>query len=422
MNRTRFEERVKLITDDANSLHERTEDALGELIKSISGGLTDILFDNSPPTFTHIPATSVTIHVLNQRFAVLGVPGEVATTNFVRPDTPETYRIFFIVGRTDVTGSRDRLVITGSSLSVISDTVVVEDTAAGRIDVTTGGATPTLGPNDVGYVELGSVYWTGSAWAATHNTAAVYAFPGIGPSYANHGAKHVDPLQDPIQVADMTGRIGLMPLGSFPILKGSVQDVSVSPSSPYLTAVTSGNNDPGNLKRVVLRVRHSGAFTIEDISGDKYLALDFPTGPYKGDSGKPAHSNHTHPPSESPIAVLSTKITVGVANLDSLLAEIEFAGIARIYQTQVFWAKPGTVSPEHPLAPCGWFEDSGGTVGATAIVTGNKKIRVQTGSYGFVHLNNAALSGIFAPVTWTYATDPNYPTSGELFVRVTGIR
>jgi hypothetical protein len=103
------------------------------------------------------------------------------------------------------------------------------------------------------------------------------------------------------------------------------------------------------------------------------------------------------------------------------MPEIEFTGMARIYEVQVFWAKPGTVSPQHPAVACGLMETAQGVVGVSGVITGNNKVRLQVGNRAFAWLNGAAVAYMGA-VTWTYSVDPSFPTSGEIFVRVTGVR
>lgn len=423
MKRTRFQERVKLITIDLNALHELTEEGLGELIKAMSGGLDTLLFDNAPPTYV-TGGGNITISVPAQRFAAAGVVGNVAATMVVRPDpVPDTtYNIFFIVGRTDVSDWRDRLTLV--PLSVVSENVVVEDDPVSRIEVTTDPA-PTLGATDIGFVKLGSVAKVGGLWQAViHNTAELYAFPGLGPSYANHASKHINALQDPIQLADLTGRIGLMPLDSYPVLMSALQLFEVDPTLPWLVRVITGDNTPGNPRTATLSVRVSSSFRTVDVSGNPGLGLDFSTDPYAGDSNRPARWNHRHRPEESPIAVLTQHVTVGSGDLGVLMAELTFTGIARIYHTQVFWAKPGITAPEHPAVPCCWTYTPGGVVGAKAVITGNNKVQVETGALAFTHMSNDTVALIAAGggVTWKYATDPSFPREGELFVRVTGIR
>jgi hypothetical protein len=426
MKRTRFQERVKLITIDLNALHELTEEGLGELIKAMSGGLDTLLFDNAPPTFITAPGT-ITISVPAQRFAAAGVVGNVlaAATVHADPGPDMTYNIFFVVGRTDVSDWRDRLIL--APLSVASENVVVEDDPVSRIEITTNPA-PVLGVNDIGYVKLGSVDKVLGVWSVTHNTAELYSFPGLGPSYANHGAKHIDPLQDPIPLATPAGGIGLMPLNSYPVLLQALQQFEVDGAMPWLVRVITGDNTPGNPRTATLSVRVSSSFRTVDVSGNPGLGLDFSTDPYAGDSNRPARWNHRHRPEESPIAVLTQRVTAGSADLGTLMAELTFTGIARIYQTQVFWAKPGTTSPEHPAVPCCWafFPPSGsvvnGTVGAKAIITGNNKVQVEVGDVAFTHMN-AATVAMLGVVNWQYAGgDPSFPRNGELFVRVTGIR
>jgi hypothetical protein len=439
MKRIRFEERVKAVPDDMNGLSEVAEDGIGELIRSISGGLSDILFENKPLVITHHPAADITIDVLAQAFGAGGVPGYVAAATIVKPDVRDYHKVWLIVGRTDVLAFRDRLIIAGPVLSVASQNLTVEDDPVSRIETTSSGdpavapLPPVLVPSDIGYVELGGVYSTIApapiAWTATHNTAALYTFPGLALPLG-HWPSHVPGGTDIIQMADPT-KTGLMPPDAFIASMGALQDVFGSPASPHLTSVTSGDNSPGNPKQAEVRLRSTGSFVDVLESGDHYLGLNFPPAgsAYGGASVRPARSDHRHSPEDSPVAIMSHNVhfdgTFPV--LGKLLPEIEFTGVSRILQAQVFWSRPGHTAPEWPSILCEWMKIAEGQfIGVNAVITDSRKVRLQVGNVALLYMNDETLAYIktIPPlgVTWPFFGTPNYPTEGEIFVRILGIR
>lgn len=424
MQRKRFEERVKVTHGDFNALHEFTEAGVEEILSALSGGLTEILFDVAPLTVTHVPAVKITIGVPQQRFSVSGVVGLAGPGSYDYPDdTTKNYKAFFVVGRTAINEMRDRLIIAGMNLSVVSAMLTVADAPAPRIEITSAvnpnvAPAPTLLPDDVGYVELGSVAYAGGAWVATHNVAAVYSFPGLGPSYVNHAPRHLPSGDDRIPLADIAGNPGLMPPNAYSVLVEAIQDLIGSPSSPFLTRVVTGDNTPGSPKRAEIILRFTDSFESVDDLGVDRLALSFMTGGYFGTSARPARADHRHSPEQSPVDVLTSKISGAAPN--TLSGEIEFTSLARVLQTQVFWGPEPDVGI---LIPCDSYIENAalGMVGANAIIIGTRKVRVQTLPRALCRISQSMMP-LLGPVTWTSSVAAEFPTSGNLYVRVVGIR
>jgi hypothetical protein len=108
--------------------------------------------------------------------------------------------------------------------------------------------------------------------------------------------------------------------------------------------------------------------------------------------------------------------------LGTFLTIPDFTSIGNIYQTQVFWRPPGQ---SYPLISCDWVESGTGTIGARAHILGQGKIRIETGSQGFVRFNDdvkAYILGITGTITWTASDNGKLARSGELVVRLTGER
>jgi hypothetical protein len=216
---------------------------------------------------------------------------------------------------------------------------------------------------------------------------------------------------------------GLMPAGSFAVLKAALQSLTVSPSSPFLVKVITGDNTLGSPKEVELRLKFDQSLRIVDIGGDDFLGLSLGTGPFSGTSPRGARFDHRHPASDSPIALGLYHLTVDASDLGSLIDIPKFQNFSRIYNAQVFWAPPGVTSPPFPQTLCEWtfFQDLNKTIGARAMLVGEDEVKVETGSRAFIHLQGPALDYSGSP-SWTHVGSVNFPTQGELFVRVMGLR
>lgn len=440
MRRRLFEERVKAVPEDMNGLSEVAEEGIGRLIEAMTGNhVLDLLFENKIPTLVHNVGVNIQITIPDQYFATGGVTGLVSSIPVItKPDLPDWYKLWLVNGRAATVDARDRLIIAGPVLSVVSQNVDIEDDTVPRVEVTASGnpiidpGPPTLGPTDVGAVLLASVKWTGAAWAVQHNTAAIYTVAGLALPAA-HAPTHLVGGVDPIPLAT-SGAAGLMPPEAFVSSMDAIQDVFGSPASPHLTTVTTGDNSPGNPKQTEVRLRSTVSFVDVLDSGEHYLGLNFlaPATPYGGTSVKPARSDHKHPPEDNPIAVLSYHYTLNTgggagSDLGKLLPEIEFTGVSRIYQVQVFWNRPGLTSPEWPGVPCDWMQVGPGQfVGINGVIIGSRKVRLQTGNVAFLFMNQETLDYVktIPPggVTWNYFGDPRYPIEGEVFIRILGIR
>ena len=220
-----------------------------------------------------------------------------------------------------------------------------------------------------------------------------------------------------------------MPAGSLALAKGSVQVISISSLSRYLARVMSGDNSPGDPKTAELRLKiDQSLLEIED-SGDFFLGLNFDTGPFAGTSGRPAQSDHMHPPSSSPVAVLRHHITLAASDLGTLVDIPRIAGISRIYQTQAFWVPPGITSPPYPMVDCSWFRDDGTEVGIKANIVAGDEVKLEVATHGFCFLSTAMyqyvinLPALGGSPNWTYGGGGvQYPTQGEIYIKVVGLR
>lgn len=434
MDKMNWEEGVKAIPVDMNNIHTLTESGLGGLVEAMSGGQDTLLFDNAPPGVSHVSPT-ITVTIPSQRFAILGVVSDVPATVVPIADVPTSqHRLFFVISRIDVTDTRDVLQETLGVLNVVNKVVVVQVDVSSRVELTSSGnpavaaPAPALGPTDIGYIEYCTVIWDGITLTTNYNTAAIWQFPGGTITVTPHGPTHLpgggDPVPDAVLSASPLGSdAGLMPAGAFAVLRNTLQAVDISVLSPYLVRVTTGDNlSPATPKQTELRLRTTDAFIAEDISGDMYLSLNYQTGPYAGTGVQPARATHTHSPSQSPVSMVSYTKDVVAADLASFITVPVFTSISRIYQTQVFWAPPGV---DLPLIECSWSKESSLTTGARAHIIAGDKIRIETGTHGFVTMSEEVKNyvvSVVGSVTWASTDASRTAKSGRLVVRLIGER
>lgn len=433
MNKVNFEERVKIVPVDANALHDETELAIGDIIQAVSGGYGDVLFKNAPPVVTHL-APNIQVSIPEQWFTVNGIPGKIPATSFNLPDgAADRWRVYFVMGRVDANDNRDRFQIVGGVIQVVTQSVVVRKASTPRVETTASGnplvvpPPPALGPTDEGYVLFCEIVWDLITLSVTHNTSAIYSFPGAGAGVAPHAATHVaggDPIPD-AAMGGPSSTAGLMPIGSFAVLMQTLQSLGIDPASPYLTRVISGDN-VSSPKVVALRFRHHPSLQVYEVSGVYYLGVKFASGPFDGTSQIAARRDHRHSPSEFPIVVDSSRVTVGSTDRGKLLSVSAFSTLVSLHGAQAFWAPPGVVSPAYPLVDCGWYPGASGMLGCRVHIVGTNEVKLETGGQAFVELKGDLYTYILAAVggspTWTYAGSAQFPTSGEIYVRVSGTR
>jgi len=434
MLKVNFEERVKIIPLDMNDLHNETENGMGELVQAMSGGTGSVLFKNAFNPAVLAPP-DITISIPEQWFGIAGVVGKIpAIAKILGPVLiPANFRIFFVNRRGDVLGNRDQYQIVGGVISVATNVVIVRKSLSPRIEVTSAAfpaipAPPVLAPGDIGYVEYASVSWDGITLSSTHNVAAIYTFPGYASGVGIHGGSHLSTGLDPVPWASMAGPFGstegLMPTSSLAVLLQAIQNITVNAACPYLTATVTGDNTFGNPKEVELRIRHNSSLVVKDVSGVKFLGLNFQTGPYAGDSGRPSQSNHRHSPSETPIALEQAHVTATSGMMGTVVSVPNFPGITRIFSVQVFWAPPGIVTPNYPLFECGWFQSPYGRIGVKGIIVADDEVKIDIGGYSIIELTAGALAmaKVVCPGGWENAGSEAYPTAGELYVKIVGSR
>ncbi len=423
---------------DMNAQHLLTEGAFSDLAVAITGGLSDVLLTNLAPTVSLVGLNWM-ISVPLQYAAVNGRAFEVASQQPTSVVADKQIGVYFVLRQVNVVEARDRLRDTGSTVVRESFNPIVRLDETSRVELTeSGGATiappaPVLGPDDVGAILYATIISDGGVATVTHNTAALWNFPGGGMAVGLHGLTHMPGGGDPVPLAGLGGgagsSAGLLPEGKLAIIEEAIQNVIASALSPYIVPVVSGNNTLLSPKKVTLQLRHHQSLEVKDVSGQEQLGVKFATGPYDGDGEIAARRTHTHPIDESPITVGRASITINSLNqLGTLIAVAPFEGISEIVSVEVFWAPPGFTVAK-PGVSCGWMEIGiNQYVGVRANLITSNEIHIEIGNVGLTKLQDALRNYITArftagSVTWDSASgDGNTPRNGELFIKVVGVR
>lgn len=419
--------------DDMNDQHLYTEEALGDLVGVMTGGLEDVLFNDKPPSVSKV-GSNWQVSVPQQDAAIQGRAFAAAAAILNTADADKQVGVFFVLKQTDVSETRERLRDTGSTLVRENFTPVVRNEEASRVELTESGSSldppppPILAVDDVGYLLLATIIISGGSASIVHNTAAVWNFPGGGMAVADHALTHLPTGADPIPVATLGGASGstpgLMPAGSMAVVREAIQQILVSPLSPYLSAIISGDNSLTAPKLATLLLRHHASLEIRDVGGQKQLGIRFANGAFMGVSEIAARADHGHP---NLLKSYRAKISITAAGqLGTLIEVAPFGELAEVVDATVFWSPPGMTRPV-PGVQCGWFQQgTGAYVGVRPVMVGSNEVHLEIGNVGLVRFQDAVrqmiVSRFVSGVTWNSATgDGNTPTTGELYLRVVGV-
>jgi hypothetical protein len=343
--------------------------------------------------------------------------------------------LYFILRETDTTENRERLRLAGSS--VVRETVpmVVRAVESGYVSKTESGdpstlpPAPTLGVDDVGYVLFATIKSLGGVATITYNTAALWSFPGGGLAIGLHGPSHLPSGGDPVPLATVSGDPGLMPTGAMAVVKEALQDIIISPLSPYLLKSTTGSNTPTDPKICTLEVSLHSSMEIKDVGGVKQLGVRFMSGPYDGGSEISTRRDHKHSLSDSPVTIEWARVDiVSLTQMGTMIPLPTFSTVGDIASVEIFWCPPGSVAPV-PGTSCGWLFDPalGQMVGVNYVSVSTNEIQLEIGA-ALAKLSDSARGLITSrftggTVTWDSATgDGNTPRTGVLFVKVIGAR
>jgi hypothetical protein len=438
MKKTNYETGQIPTVADMNAQHLLTEGAFTDLAIALTGGLSDVLLTDSPPSVTDL-GVNWQISVPEQYAAINGRAFKVDSTQPLSPIADKQIGVYFILRQVPVVEARERLRDTGSTVvrESFNPTVRLEETT--RVELTeSGGATiappvPSLGPDDVGYLTYAVVISNGGVATINHNTAILWNFPGGGLAVGAHALTHMPTGSDPIPLAMLGGpsgsSAGLLAEGKLVIIEEAIQNVIASALSPYLVPVVSGDNTLTDPKKVSIQLRHHQSMEVKDVGGQAQLGVRFGSGPYDGSGEVAARRTHVHPIDESPITVGRLRVSIDDLNqLGSLIEVAPFEGISEIVSFEVYWAPPSFLLPK-PGVQCGWVEiGTNQYVGVRGhLVTGNE-IRLEIGNVGLTQMQDSLRDFITSrytgdAITWDSATgNGSTPRNGELFIKVVGVR
>jgi len=435
MKKTNYETGQIPTPDDMNAQHLLTEEAFGDLVEAMTGGISSALLSNRPPSIVN-SGPNWMIDVPEQYASVDGRVFMIEASQLSVPIKNNQVGLFFILKETDTVETRSRLRLTGSTVVRENFSPIVRKEEISRLSYTESTSSsddppaPSLSADDVGYVlyaTIQSALGPPPTSSVTMNTAAVWNFPGGGLAVGLHAAQHMPGGNDQIPVAQIGGQqgssVGLMPTSSLLFAMEAIQDVRVASSTPYLTASTNVSQSTLSTPRIVtLEMLLHNSLEVKSDGGQYKLGVRFASGPYAGNSGVAPHSNHKHPISESPITVDSARVEITTASqLGSIITLPPFGSFSEIYSVELLWGPPNITRPV-PGVSCGWMKSSTGFIGVRAHLSASNQVTLEIGRDGLTQFQDSVKSWLGAQ-TWDSATaDGNTPRTGNIHVKVIGVR
>ena len=319
MKRQRFTAGVKPLSEDLNGLNENVESALSDFFNIFGGSSGTVLFNRNNPIVVNVGGTNTDLQVTtpSNTMAVTGAVEASTTYTETLPITAADLlvEVYFIVRRLDVQATRNFLSVdasTGSSIVQDLETSVCDITEIEVIYLSSSNIAdvldpPVLGPDELGFIHLGSLVYLDSdnSVTFTEDLTSDFTLPsGVSVLATPHADQHLSTGTDPIQLAVTTaapeGSLeGLMPEGALAASLGGIQDLVAETGSTFLSFATTGDNlvtagtfDP---KQAIATLNLSPSLTAEVTNsvptlGVKYLAQ----GQVNGTSDFAARSDHEH--------------------------------------------------------------------------------------------------------------------------------
>lgn len=444
MKRRRFPTGMEATEADHNAIHERTEEGIGDLVRAVANANNDpdkLIFNNDPPQVSGGPS-SWTVTVPKQDFAIDGIVGQLAQSQFNVDDAAgtRTLAVFLRIQRVDASATRFFLDLSDPTTPArgSADFVVQEDWQAAIVvvDPYTGpGDDPVAGPTDVGdpikLATLDLVAATSLSVNADPDNN-VWVFP-VGVAPGAHATEHLPGGTDPIQLATPS-QAGIISAADMATVIAALTNLTVNAASPFLARTITGDNGAGGPKAVeiVLRTLADTFRTVDDAGTDK-LGLNFPVGGNSGSLEQPARADHKHDLSDSPIQVATNVVQINdpTNQLGSLIQVVAPANFAMISHVTVHWLAPTITAPFYPLVEASWSSIlSGGSslkVGVKYTLAGNRDLRLRIGDHALCELTPeelALVTAVTGSQTWdsVAGTGGLLPTTGSLVVTITGVR
>lgn len=444
-----FSAGFKPLASDFTAIGLNRQAAFKLLLSAFSQDASAVLFDATAPTVSE-NGTEFTISTPSQRVSVEGALAESAlyeetfdVDNGAGGENDLYVSVFFVVRETPVSDTRNFLTTVPATGAQILQNLTAEIAQQYTVDVVylssaVNGDTqePVLGTDDVGSVKLAEFWRPGGGSATvTVNDVAKFALPaGTAATIAPHASEHLPGGTDPIQLAALDSNdpngstVGLMPAGSLSAALGSVQGIIAAQDSTFLSFATQAD-DSGFGTQVIADLETDNSLTAYPGTSNTQLGLNFlAPGSLRGQSSRPARSDHTHPLSETGMLVLNQTRNLSLSDRGEVLtipvttpnSTIE---IEQITDVTVYWEPNNVADGQYVRIAAPWSVAGNGdqTVGARATVTGTNTFLLELGTEGITYLTTAMQDAI-DPLLSTGYVGNNYPTDGTLHMVITAIR
>ncbi len=422
MRLQRFPAGVKPLESDLNSLSDNSLEGIQDLISVFSGASSgSVLFDALAP-ITNVVDGTLTVTTTSQRVSIGGAV-ETSADYFEAFDVSSTDRyveIFFVIGRSPVTATRNFLSLDSGSGSTILQNLEAEIAEITNIRVvyltdtslpgTPNDMEPVLNANDLGFARLGAVSYDQSEGTTvfTPDTSFKFQFP-IPPDITIPETEPVSGTQS-----------GLMTPALLEKLETAVQAVVSDNDTPYLSfAAASINGAPG----YSASIQTGEGLTVQP----QGLMPDFlNASAANGQTTKVARADHVHALSQSGIVRVTKQFSLQ-SGLFGQLQQIsitasdlpESVTLSEIMNVELMW-RPNQNSEGR--LELGWTNlPSGGTVGARAYITSTSDLSIEIGSLGVAELISPASRQLVSEWNNGLQVD-TYPSTGTVYVNILGLR
>lgn len=444
MKKVNFVAGVKPLVSDMNNLHNYTEEALYSLLQAVGGSTGRLLFNATPPVFS-ANNNVITVTVPYQFFAVEGAVSFVPETEWFRTTTTDqVLGIYFILRKAPISEERNFLSLSSDSIAVQQDlttTVAFED--IGRVEITSvttitdPPAEPVLGPNDVGYVQLGFLTYninTG-VFVYTGNSSDLFTLPAATAQEVQpHAASHLS--EDRIPDAAINPSVeggsteGLLPKGGLTTVLGSIQDIQPTDTSSFIQVAYQGDNSlSGNeivAKTALLHLNVASSLTAVVEGEEVKLGVKFkPAGAVNGSTEQAARADHIHALTEFGLIVASQTITdlSSFTNGSFTLSSTSAAGtVGKILSVTPYWVPPSAPTNYYGI-PCGWLlvnNPGEQTLGCRATITGSNTFFVEKGAAGAALVTPELVSRLSQDnILWD---NGQYAISGSIRLEILAVR
>lgn len=461
MRLSRFPAGMKPLQSDLNAISENVEGAFSDLFTVFSNNTQGVLFDALPPVVTK-DGTNLTILTPAQRVGIVGNVESVKQYSEVFDvddglggELDLRVEIYFVFSRVPVTATRNFLSI--EPIKGVSILQNFEAEIATHIrphvvylwtnNLSASSEEPVVGPNDVGYIKLATVVYTGVV-TITDEPQNKFTLPnGVVVPTQLHANQHMPGGSDPIPVAALTNTLsagssaGLMPIGALATTMQSLQNLVPNSDSPFLSFSIVGTNtlvngayDP-RIAQVSLKT--DASLTVHNSGEGQRLAVRFaPKGATAGQADEAARRDHIHALSESGIVVVNLQRAMTPSDLGTLITTTVTAAdlpqgvrLGQILDIKYYW-QPNNLSElnshDDNMVAVPWIVAAIGSLGLTTVgvrtnILSRDTFQIEVGVAGLAYLT-AQMQAEVESWTAPQYSQGAYPSSGTLHMVVIGLR